>query len=96
MLFNIILLYLLIYGNLSFPISALLLGGVGGRELRTRKTNIIIVIVEKIGHTQFIVGMSSGFDTNAGVIAWLNIVPSKGEKARNTVTKICSAPANQF
>ena len=96
MLFNILLIYLLIYGILSCPISALLLGGVGGSEVLTRKTNIIRVIVEKIGHTQFIVGMSSGVDTKAGVSAWLSIVPSKGEKARNTVTKICSAPANQF
>ena len=55
-----------------------------------------MVTVDNIDHTQFIVWISSLDVTIAGVIAWPAIVPSNGENAKNTVTKICSLPANQF
>ena len=55
-----------------------------------------MVTDEKIGNIQLIFGKLSTLSTKAGDMAWPNDVPSNGEKANNTVTNICSAPANQF
>ena len=76
--------------------SALLLGGIGGTEALTKTINMTIATVDNIDHTQCMVGISSAVGTNEGVAAWATIVPRTGENARRTVTKVSSAPENQF
>ena len=66
------------YGIFVLPISALLLGGVGGYELLTNTMNITMIAVDNIGQTQFIVGISFGEWTNIGVTAAPTIDPSPG------------------
>ena len=73
---------------LVLPISALRLGGVGGFELLTSTTNIIMVVVDNIGHTQCITWISFAVGTKIGVIAAPRIIPSNGANDKSMVANV--------